>query len=91
VTHTDPLLNLLARAADGDQQAAAAYLRSAADRAEHGQPVDPVTARAAAVALDELAGQDAPATVHPCDCWPAYEHSEHCPIYVASVNADQEN
>ena len=41
-------------------QAAAAHLRSAADRAERGQPVDPVTARAAAVALDELAGRDAP-------------------------------
>jgi len=41
-------------------QAAAAYLRSAADRAERGLPVNPVTARQAAAALDELAGQDAP-------------------------------
>jgi len=41
-------------------QAAAVYLRSAADRAERGVPVDPVTARRSAAALDELAGLDAP-------------------------------
>ena len=29
-----------------------------------------------------------PATPHPCPCWPAYEHSEHCPIYVASAPTD---
>jgi hypothetical protein len=29
--------------------------------------------------------------LHPCACWPAYEHSEHCPIYVASVNAELED
>lgn len=27
----------------------------------------------------------------PCPCWPAYEHSEHCPIYVASVGAELED
>ena len=32
-----------------------------------------------------------PTNPRPCACWPAYEHSEHCPIYPASVNADQED
>ena len=31
------------------------------------------------------------ASPRPCACWPAYEHSEHCPIYPASAPADPED
>jgi hypothetical protein len=31
------------------------------------------------------------ASPRPCACWPAYEHSEHCPIYVASVDTGLED
>ncbi len=31
------------------------------------------------------------ANLRPCGCWPAYEHSEHCPIYVASVDTGLED
>jgi hypothetical protein len=31
------------------------------------------------------------ASPRPCACWPAYEHSEHCPIYQASAPTDPED